>query len=78
MSSVNAVAGSSSQVMTDSDRRIADAVSGQDFLNLLVTELMHQDPLQPMDNQQLLSQLSEIRRVVLPRTRHFAHSSRAS
>lgn len=62
MSTTDAIAsGGGSQTMSAGDRRIAESVSGQDFLNLLVTELMHQDPLEPMDNQQLLSQLSEIR-----------------
>ncbi|MCG8425949.1 MAG: flagellar hook assembly protein FlgD [Chromatiales bacterium] len=30
-----------------------------DFLNLMVTELTHQDPMKPMDNAQLASQISQ-------------------
>ncbi len=56
VNAINSTAGSSA-----ADRRIGDAMSGQDFLELLVAELGNQDPLEPMDNQQLLSQLSEIR-----------------
>ena len=44
-----------------SDQRMSQTVSSEDFLKLLITELTHQDPLDPMDNQQLLNQLSAIR-----------------
>ncbi len=33
----------------------------EDFLNLLVTELTHQDPFEPVKNQDLLNQVSSIR-----------------
>jgi len=33
----------------------------EDFLRVLVAELVHQDPLEPMDNQALLEQLTQIR-----------------
>ncbi len=33
----------------------------EQFLKLLITELQNQDPLQPADNQQLLTQLSQIK-----------------
>lgn len=33
------------------------------FLGLLVTELKNQDPLNPMDNSQMLSQISQIRQI---------------
>lgn len=55
------IAAGGSPMASGANRQIAEAVSGQDFLNLLVTELLNQDPLNPMDNNQLLSQLSEIR-----------------
>jgi len=32
-----------------------------DFLRVLVAELIHQDPLEPMSNQDLLGQLTQIR-----------------
>lgn len=31
----------------------------QQFLNLLVTQLQHQDPLQPVDQQEFISQLAQ-------------------
>jgi flagellar basal-body rod modification protein FlgD len=34
-----------------------------DFIKLLVTELQHQDPLDPMDNQEILQQISQIREI---------------
>jgi flagellar basal-body rod modification protein FlgD len=33
------------------------------FLNLMLTELQNQDPLEPMDNDKLLAQLSQIREI---------------
>ncbi len=35
----------------------------QDFLKLLVTELANQDPLNPMDNTQILQQMSQLREI---------------
>lgn len=35
----------------------------ESFLELLITELQNQDPLNPMDNTQLLNQLSQIRQI---------------
>lgn len=32
----------------------------QDFLKLLVTQLKHQDPLSPMDNEQFIAQLTQM------------------
>ncbi len=34
-----------------------------DFLNLLMTELQNQDPLNPMDNSEMVQQLSTIREI---------------
>ena len=34
-----------------------------DFINLMVTELQNQDPLNPMDNAQILQQMSQIRSI---------------
>ncbi len=33
------------------------------FLGLLITELQNQDPLEPMDNAQMLTQISQIREI---------------
>lgn len=35
-------------------------LSATDFINLMVTQLQNQDPLQPTDSSQLLSQMSQI------------------
>src|ERR1700743_2414516 len=35
-------------------------LQSSDFINLLVTQLQNQDPLQPMSNSDLLQQVSEI------------------
>jgi flagellar basal-body rod modification protein FlgD len=34
-----------------------------DFLKLMIAELQHQDPLNPMDNTQMLEQISQIRTI---------------
>jgi flagellar hook assembly protein FlgD len=36
-----------------------------DFLNLLVTELRHQNPLEPLDNQQMAAQLAQFTQLEL-------------
>lgn len=38
-------------------------VNLDDFLGLLITEMQNQDPLNPMDNSQLLTQISQIREI---------------
>ena len=34
-----------------------------DFIQLMITELQHQDPLDPMDNSQMLEQIGQIREI---------------
>jgi len=44
----------------------ADALGDVDldqFLNLMIAELQNQDPLDPMDNSEMLSQISQIREI---------------
>jgi len=36
-------------------------LGGGDFLRLMIEELMHQDPLEPIKNQELLAQVSQIK-----------------
>jgi flagellar basal-body rod modification protein FlgD len=36
------------------------ALSRQDFMNILLAEMTHQDPLNPVDNQEFLSQLAQL------------------
>ncbi|MCH7525872.1 MAG: hypothetical protein IID39_00410 [Planctomycetes bacterium] len=42
-----------------------DALTGEDFLKLLVTQLTNQDPLEPTSNADLLQQLASIRDIQL-------------
>ena len=37
------------------------ALSGQDFLQMLITQLKNQDPTNPMDNKEVLEQLNTLR-----------------
>lgn len=41
------------------------ALNGQDFMKVLVKQLQYQDPLKPMDNEQMVSQISSIRQMEL-------------
>jgi len=48
------------------DQRVRDAfndVNMEDFLKLLITELRHQDPLDPMNNSEILQQVGQIREI---------------
>jgi flagellar hook assembly protein FlgD len=60
--------------LTDANYKALDAISndvtnkaklenqslGQDaFLNLMMTQLAHQDPLSPMDNQEMIAQMAQ-------------------
>ncbi len=38
-------------------------VNLDDFLKLMITELQNQDPLSPMDNSQIVQQMSQIREI---------------
>ncbi|MCP3662833.1 MAG: flagellar hook assembly protein FlgD [Gammaproteobacteria bacterium] len=41
------------------EQQKSDQLQMEDFLNLMVTELTHQDPFKPMDNTELGSQISQ-------------------
>ena len=45
----------------------------QDFVTLLVTELEQQDPMQPMDNSQMLQEVSQIRQIESDDQTHQHH-----
>jgi flagellar basal-body rod modification protein FlgD len=64
---VSSVAGSaaSAPVSTSSTSAVAstNTLSYDDFLSLLMTELQHQDPTQPMDPTQMVSQLATVSEV---------------
>lgn len=40
-----------------------DDLQSADFLKLMIAELQNQDPLNPMDNEALLSQINQIRQI---------------
>jgi len=44
---------------TDETESATDTISGDDFLLLLVTQMQNQDPLEPMDNADMLAQLAQ-------------------
>lgn len=61
VSGTNNTSGSTSTgTTTGNDLRNVDL---NQFLTLLVTEMQNQDPLNPMDNSQLLTQISQIREI---------------
>jgi flagellar basal-body rod modification protein FlgD len=58
ISSINNAAATSSQNVGDAiSSATSQTLSEQDFLNLLVTQMTSQDPLNPMTNQDMLSQM---------------------
>ena len=61
--SVDAIYGTGTTGETETDKKDAVAGSkdlGKDtFLKLLVTQLEHQDPLQPQENSEFLAQLAQ-------------------
>ena len=46
-----------------SNAHTIDDLSSNDFLKFMITELQQQDPLKPVDNQELLNQISSIRQI---------------
>ncbi len=38
-----------------------DALSGNDFMKILMKQLQYQDPFKPMDNEAMISQIAKIR-----------------
>src|SRR5574337_1144399 len=61
MSTVDSVAGSASSAAAGATRN--DAGSEDRFLKLLVAQMQNQDPLNPMDNAQVTSQMAQINTV---------------
>jgi flagellar basal-body rod modification protein FlgD len=56
--SVNLIGSGTSAASTTTNVQ-QDAVSQQQFLQILLTQLQYQDPLKPMDNQQFLAQMAQ-------------------
>ncbi|WP_069997456.1 flagellar hook assembly protein FlgD [Cellulosilyticum sp. I15G10I2] len=59
MSNVNLVTGDSDYLKVTSDRTTKQELDKDAFMNLLVTQMKYQDPLNPMDNQQMMAQLAQ-------------------
>ena len=57
---VSAVSAAATQAATI-PKKTMNELSTEDFLKLLIAELTHQDPFEPMKNQELLNQVSSIR-----------------
>ena len=63
-SSVNSSSSSSSSSSTNPTGTNAfDSLNVQDFINMLVAELQNQDPTQPVDNSEILNEVSQIRSI---------------
>ena len=58
----NSSSASGSTNKTSGSNGLADVDLDQ-FLGLLITELQNQDPLNPMDNAQMLAQIGQIRQI---------------
>ena len=66
MTSIPGVSSSSTSTQASSGGLKGNDLSDVDldqFLGLLITELQNQDPLNPMDNAQMLTQISQIREI---------------
>jgi len=49
-----------SQTYTDSvSRQVKNSLGKDDFLNLLITQLTHQDPLDPIDDTEFIAQMAQ-------------------
>jgi flagellar basal-body rod modification protein FlgD len=60
MSALNTVTSSTPTLTGTSSGSSANMVSADTFLKLLVTQMENQDPLNPMDNSQMTSQMAQI------------------
>lgn len=59
MTSINTVSLNSPQLAVQSSREPKQEMDKDMFLQLLVTQMRYQDPLNPMDNQEMLAQLAQ-------------------
>ncbi|MDF2612686.1 MAG: flagellar hook capping protein [Clostridia bacterium] len=59
MANVNLVTSDSDYLKVSSERTTQSALDKDAFMNLLVTQMKYQDPLNPMDNQQMMAQLAQ-------------------
>lgn len=59
MSSVGQVSTSSDYLSIKSEREPVQEMGKDQFMQLLVTQLKYQDPLNPMDNQEMMAQMAQ-------------------
>lgn len=58
---VSGVSSNSEPTVVPKDKTGFNALTSEDFLKLLITQLQNQDPTEPMGNEELLGQLSQMR-----------------
>jgi flagellar basal-body rod modification protein FlgD len=58
ISALNSVLGTSTQTGTSSSTKKSDGLGQTAFLNLLITQLKNQDPLNPMKDTEFIAQLA--------------------
>jgi flagellar basal-body rod modification protein FlgD len=58
LTSSNTISGSAAAAATTEKRKTT--LTQEDFLNLLVTQMKYQNPLEPMDNYQMASQVAQL------------------
>lgn len=58
---VGGVGGSSGAGIVDSSQTGFAALTSEDFMKLLITQLQNQDPTEPVGNEELVNQLSQMR-----------------
>jgi flagellar basal-body rod modification protein FlgD len=64
MSQVPSTSGSSSSSSSSAEKaKKINELDIDDFLKLMISELQNQDPLNPMDNKDMLAQISQIRAI---------------
>ena len=60
MSAINSLLGTNNSSSSTTGASAATTLTPSDFIKFMVTELQNQDPLNPTDSNQMLSQMSEI------------------
>lgn len=63
MAGTSGVSGASGSSTSQKTEQALRDVNMDDFLKLMIAELQNQDPLNPMDNAQMLQQISQIREI---------------
>jgi flagellar basal-body rod modification protein FlgD len=63
VSSVSSQSGAQSSAAQASNNDAYSSLNLDTFMKLLVTEMQNQDPLEPMNNQEIVQQISQIRSI---------------